>query len=705
MNMARGRTFWSGCNRWLDRSFSRGWGRQVIILSILLLFCIFVGAVILHGGRALSAKINADKDETVTVSQIEATGQEGPAGQTGPILRTLELMLDPGSFNQSDEEPFPVWAQLVVTLIGAVFFTALLITVLGNSLGNRIDDFKKGRVRYSFNDHVLILGANSMLVNMLREFIQTGVHEKRKIVVLTTQDTEQLRDKIESDIPGIEHALDVTWLSGSRIIEQTLHNVQVDDAYSIYILGEDDEIDHDSINLECWRLVKSICHNVRRPVQCYLVVDRVSTYHVLQFGKREQDNWLYLNIINSLENWAQRVLVSREYDARCGCVDDKDRSRFPAIDRDGIDAASDKTVRFVVYGMTQVGYAMASTVAHIAHFPNFKEGKNRTKICFIAPDIREEMDFFLGHYDNVFRLSHACHVYWDKDGKQVREVIRTPDEQFGDFLDIEWEFIDASIESENVRSLLVEWASDEKEYLSMALCGIRTDANIAASLYLPEAIYAKDIPVFVYQPLSGEVLKYANNTVRYSNVYPFGMKDECYDPLFRKRIVKAKRINYLYQLQSARYADPDLKYEGMPAAEVLEEYWNTRLEHLYKLSNLYAANSIPVKLRSVGIVPEDIPADAALTQEQVKILSRTEHNRWNMERLLLGTQPLPASERKEINRLLQDPALKAEGKARNNARKAQFYHKDIAPYDDLLPESQHFDEAIVINILDVLRNV
>jgi hypothetical protein len=426
--------YWNRCVRWFDRSFSSGWGRQVMFLCGALLIILAVGTTLLYFFPSPSE----NKDT--------------------PIIRTLELMLDPGSFNDSDKAPFSLIAQLLVTLFGAVFFTSMLITVLGNIVSNRIDNFKKGRVRYRFDDHVLVLGANSMLVSMLREFFQTGVHKNRKIVVLTTQDTEKLHDKILSDMPEFERRLDVTWLNGSRIIEQTLRNVQIDEAYSIYILGEDDEVDHDSINLECWNLVKSVCKDVRRAVQCYMVVDRVSTYHVLQFGKKDKDTWLYLNIINSLENWAQRVLVTREYDSLCG----PDKCRFPAIDRNGITADSDKTVRFVICGMTQMSYAIASTVAHIAHFPNYKDGNNRTKICFLAPDIREEMDFFLGHYDNLFRLSHASHIYWDSAGVQQRKTMRTPSAEYGDFLDIEWEFIDGSIESENVRSLLHEWACNDR---------------------------------------------------------------------------------------------------------------------------------------------------------------------------------------------------------------------------------------------------
>lgn len=680
--MNRLKKYWNRCIRWFDRSFSSGWGRQVMFLGGALLIVLLLSTIALRMSPApAQASENCDKM---------------------PLVRALELMLDPGSFNDSDNAPFTVVTQLLVTLAGAVFFTAMLITVLGNIVSNRIENFKKGRVRYRFDDHVLVLGANSMLVNMLREFIQTGVHQNRKIVILTTQDTEKLYDKILSDVPEMEDKLDVTWLNGSRIIEQTLRNVQIDEAYSIYILGEDDEVDHDSINLECWNLVKSVCKDVRRAVQCYLVVDRVSTYHVLQFGKKEKDTWLYLNIINSLENWAQRVLVSREYDTKCRGCSDPEKFRFPSIDRNGIKADSEEKVRFVIYGMTQMSYAMASTVAHIAHFPNFKDGKNRTKICFIAPDIREEMDFFLGHYDNLFRLSHAEYVCWDEKGNQIRRKQRTPSAEYGDFLDIEWEFIDGAIESDNIRSLLHEWACNKKEFLTLALCENESDANVAASLYLPEAIYAKQIPVFVYQPRSGEVLKYANSTSRYGNVYPFGMKDECYDPLFRKRIVKAKRINYLYQLENN-----SLKYDGMAESSVLEKYWDTELAYVFKLSNLYAANSIPIKLRSVGIDPDNVDGDTFLGPSDIARLSEVEHNRWNMERLLLGTQPIFASKRREINSMLMspDPDVVMQGKDINRYLKDNFYHKDIAPYDDLLESSKQYDRAIVTNILDVMRNV
>lgn len=636
---------------------------------------------------------------------VYACGINGWKFTDGSLVRVVELMLDPGSFQGSvekvDDSGLSVFAQFLITLCGAVLFTAMMITVIGNIVSNRIDDFKKGRVRYDFDNHVLVLGANSMLVNMMKEFIRTNVHEERKIVVLTTTDTEKLHDRMLSAVPGFEKMLDITWLNGSRVVEDTLRNVQITEADSIYILGEDDEPDHDSINLKAWKLVRRMCMDVKHKIECYLVVDRMSTFHVLQFGKKMTDSHLHLNIINSLENWAQRVLVSREYEVEqeTGVTE----TYLPIDGSDGISHDSDKTVRFVIFGMTQMGYAMATTVAHMAHFPNFcRDNSLKTTICFVEPGIKEEMDFFTGHYDSLFRLSEAEYVCWDADGRRRTEYVRKPDPAYGDFLDVRWEFIDSSIETDDMRALLTEWVGNEKEILSVAVCGNSAEENLAASLYMPYSLYdgGTKVPIFVYQPSNGEVLRYAHKTERYSNVYPFGMKDECYDPLFRRRIEKARKINYLYHLENN-----GRKYEKMGTEAQLDEYWNRQDRYIYRFSNLYAANSIPMKLRSIGLNPEALATDTALSDEQVRILAEVEHNRWNVERLLLGFAPVPEKDREDLNERLgsDDPDVAGEARAIEKELKKKLFHKDIAPYDELMEKSKAYDMAIVKNIPDVLR--
>lgn len=113
---------------------------------------------------------------------------------------------------------------------------------------------------------------------------------------------------------------------------------------------------------------------------------------------------------------------------------------------------------------------------------------------------------------------------------------------------------------------------------------------------------------------------------------------------------------------------------------------------------------IPVKLRSVGIDPDLVDEHTALSQEDINVMSEVEHNRWNMERLLLGTMPLKAVRRHEINGMLgdPDPEVVKQGKAIKRNLQDNFYHKDIAPYDELLPSSKLYDTAIVTNVLDVI---
>lgn len=670
---------WNNFVRWFDRAFSRGWMKQVLFLGTVLLFVVLVWTVIL--AVMLHGEISS-----------------------GHLLRITELVLDPGAFVGSDtydggdgKPYFPVVIQFIIAISGAVLFTSMIITVLGNILSNRIEEYKKGRVRYHFSDHILILGASSMLVNMLREFIRTGLHGGRKIVVLTSSDIEKVHDSVISAIPELESKLDVTLLSGSRVVEETLACVQVDDAYSIYILGEDNEVDHDDISLMSWKLVRKLCKNITHNIDCHLVVNRVSTYHVMQFGEQMTDEHLNLNIVNSLENWAQRVIVSREYQIGS----DGHMELYPAIDREGISKTSEKTVRLVIFGMTQMGYAMATTAAHVAHFPNYLLNSSlKTKICFVASGIKQEMDFFTGHYANLFQLSHAEYKSWGSDGQMKTSEISSPDPQYGDFLDVEWEFIDSSVENGNTRRLLEGWAKNANEYLTIAICGNEPDANMAASLYLPDIIYEKKIPVFVYQPLGSEVLKYAHSgTERYRNIYPFGMPDECHDPLFRDRLVKAKRINYLYELQNT-----GRRFVAMCDEEELDEYWNSQRKYVYHSSNIYAANSIPFKLRAVGV---DYSKHRFIEQDDERTLAEIEHNRWNMERLLMGFRAMPFETRREINDMLSDmssPERRDEGKRRKKEYQNKlFIHKDIAPYNELPEDSRQYDFAIVHNLLEVMR--
>ena len=175
---------------------------------------------------------------------------------------------------------------------------------------------------------------------------------------------------------------------------------------------------------------------------------------------------------------------------------------------------------------------MGITGAHIAHYPNFDTRGIRTRITFIDPDAEREMNFLKGRYEPLFRLSH--HTLRRPGGKEGETVdTHVPQE---DFLDVEWEFVAAGIESDYVRDLLRQWAADENALPTLAFCGNSAPENIAAALYLPPIVYDRRLPILVYQRQTATILDIARRSERYRNIHPFGMMTECYDAALKRRI-------------------------------------------------------------------------------------------------------------------------------------------------------------------------
>lgn len=608
------------------------------------------------------------------------------------VWRMVALLLDPGCFSGSEKDG-NVYFQLIVTLVGAVVFTSFTINAIGNFLDRRLEAVEKGRVSYDFDSHIVFLGASGMLMNILKSVVADPANEGKDIVVVT-EDVEGVREHVLSQLTEAESG-NVYVVYGSRVLTATLESVRAAKASAVYILGEDNEMMHDAQSLECLSRLRKLCEHSTEVVNCYLVLDRLSTEHSFHYkSDSASDEHLHLIVINAVENAAQRVLVSREFG---------DEIRYPALDRNGIGPETTAGVHLVVIGMTQMAYAMAVTAAHNCHFPNFcTEKRVRTRISFVMKDIQQEMDYFKGHYSQLMDLSYYRHVTWENGVKAVKETY--PDkslvgkdvEDKKGFLDVEWEFVDGSVESENVREYLRECAKADggSEYLTIAVCEHDPETNVAISLYLPAEVYEKKIPIFVYQKTSGEVLRSAASSDRFGHIYPFGMRSDCYDPQFQERLRRAKRIAYLY--------DHAYDYLRMPSDIKLDEAWFD-MKYVFQRSNLYAANSIPAKLRSIGI--DDIPNPLqTLDNAQVDMLSEVEHNRWNIERLLAGFKAYPYSERMDIKKKHQDPNQKQAAKDEHNKRKdKEFLHKDIAPYDELLEGSKDYDKVIVRNILDVVR--
>ena len=240
---------------------------------------------------------------------------------------------------------------------------------------------------------------------------------------------------------------------------------------------------------------------------------------------------------------------------------------------------------------------------------------------------------------------------------------------------------------------------------------------------LPDEVYDNAVPVFIRQDRADDFVTnlraadekvYAYDKVedgtlvqerrqhRYANIYPFGMNDMAYwsdeTPL-----KQAKLLNYLYETAdySTFHFTSLADLDAMPATALWAEadrYWRA-LTMAKKWSNLYCAYSISCKLATLrtmrGLEPDDRSQDLQdLSAEEVEMLARVEHNRWNTEKLLMGFRKPKKAEDKYEN-----PSYDRE--LQNN--KELYVHYDIRPFEQLPPDVQQLDYEISQYIPWLLR--
>ena len=401
----------------------------------------------------------------------------------------------------------------------------------------------------------------------------------------------------------------------------------------------------------------------------------------------------------------------------------------------GIKADDDEHVHFVVVGMSKMGVAMGLQAMLQAHYLNFakaemgedfeirknKKNLRRTRITFIDTNMDKEINFFMGRYANMFQLMR--YRYFDANANKDEDVkwidpIEANNEYAHlcrggnpeNFIDIELEFVKGELESVGVRSYLEQisnkknaWVKNSK--LTIAICLPKTHEAIAASLYMPIAVYDKAQEIWVYQRESADIVLNLNKTkdLRYQKLRPFGM---IYGEFMSDRslYLKALLVNGAYDLNgtiecvtsskdsntsgsnnnSTKYVVDEREIEAAKkdfkgkvilrnmadkeTYEDLRETWR-ELSLDKRLSNKYFADSIYQKLRGVMDAQKYVELCESLNNsteegeinkmlddlkekisgkkeekdkkdkeknENVELLARCEHNRWNVQQLLFG---------------------------------------------------------------------
>ena len=700
---------------WFDRILSKSLLRQLGVLAITL--------VVAFGLSYLLLSISGAEWQSFC-----------EAKKMSRWLLPLYLLIDSNALNNlyigSGVNGWMLFASSITFLIGAFIFNGAIIGIITNSIERRVSNHREGRIHYLKSGHYIIMGYDDMIASIITHIFEKN--KKANILILSAGESQYIREKLRKVFD--EDVLERIIINyGHRMSKKYYKDIHLESAEQIYIVGLRSLQAHDAINVEC---VDSICKYlngdgiVGHPKRITCVFEDLDTYAAFKTSEIfDEVNKLGIEFIpyNFYTGWAKQVFVKRfhkdldhpgeeiPYPAVFGRRNDEGKLV-------GIDVEDPRYVHLVFVGTTNFAVAFAMEAAHVLHFPNFKEKGAKTLITFIDKNADQEKDVFITRNRHFFEIQSYFYQDVSEDSKNESRLRIRPTffaekngytEKDRDFLDVEFEFIKGNIFSTKVQSLISDWAKDheKKQYLSIFLAQNDQDLNFAFGMNMPDAVYHNEVPIFIRQDRSDnfvsnlrkadEAVKYIakKNTYfwvegdelkkkvqggRFAHIYPFGMNETAYSA-DEKSLERAKLINYLYA--TAKYDENKfqsvLVLDSMSSQQIWAEAdreWR-QLSVALKWSNLYNAYSLRIKLASLramrGLALDDTTQDTwPLSEDEAEALARVEHNRWNVEKLLMGYRKPHSNEDKHNKK---NKPFKSDLK-RNKER---FIHHDIRPYDAL----------------------
>lgn len=608
--------------RYFDRLLAASIIKQLFILSVLLAF---------SGGSLflLGTAIETFDKETF----VEAAAAPAESSTKDKLWYVIVRLLDPGNVADSEAKGF----ALLITVVGWVLYSGLLIAVITNAYFVRIDKIGKGLTRYKLKNHYLILGESEMTLSLIKQIVSSKQYNSSStIVVHTGHEVEGLRTTLLSHLSQ-KYCGKLLVYRGERDSKEELRRLYPGQAKMIFIMGDTADKDGDMRNVDCAKfLAELIAHGGRNQaaqLRCYLYLENQDIFDLLQQFDVPVDlkKNLDLQPLNFYETWANKVLVSHSKSTLA-----KEQTTFLPLDYRPVTHENGRQVRLVIVGFTQMGYALAVQAARVAHFGNGR----KTVITIVDKEIEKVENIFLARYPGIV-----------------------------DLVDIEVEFIQGGSDDAAIRAKLKGWATDRQQVLTIAICHNDPGASLLAGLHLPYQVYDAKIPILIrQQKLNGLVPVIKNDSIeipeqRFASVYFFGMLEgACELDFDRDELARAFHADYLQRSKNdGRWLEGE--------AAFME--WDDLLEQ-YRWANRYLADSYWGKLRALGYASElfkaagSIPEYARIMQQSraqsadekqsssgqprltgeqrtqlaadIELLAEIEHNRWIAQRVFSGWQ-------------------------------------------------------------------
>lgn len=658
----------------------------------------------------------------------------------------------------------------VMLAIKVFIVNGISIATIVSLFNRRITHYREGQIRYSKliywllqNKYAVVIGANEVAASVIKNLLKQCEHKadyesfncycdrKLKYIVLqTNRKAEEVRKMLASHLT--DHELDrVIIYTANRDSKKELQKLYMEYAHEIHILGEQTvvggaEAFHDTINMKCLNLVAQILRNYKNahPSQyqkkhCRVMFEYQTTHSVFQFSDVSDDvrETLDFEPFNRYESWARKVLVGNAVDTI---------KYVPLESYKGITYDSNKHVHLIVVGMSNMGTALGVQALFQAHYPNYvRDSQLKTRVTFIDTKADKEMAFFKGRYATLFEL--ARHRYIDANACKEEDLNSdygwvNPMQQSNcqwkhlsnkgqNFLDVEIEFVKGELESDGVRKYLTQVSKIQTSNLTIAICLTNASQAIAASLYMPMEVYENQQlqQILVYQREASTIIENISketkkNSIRYEKLRPFGMIYSNYMD-DRTRYWKGVLTHAVYDATQNNQPLPlDLKNTDDKEVKALVDKWD-ELKECKKISNKLFVDSIYQKLRCIMDLSENetlgeygnpifdnrsfVQDVKSVIQSHASIVAKCEHNRWNVEQLLMGFTPMKSADDEQFRQLVDENNEEKINKKKSELKESSAkVHPNICDFEHLNmvdPDAKKYDYALNVAIPDILIRV
>lgn len=589
------------------------------------------------------------------------------------------IFIDGNALNTLYMDDFPNggrnWVMIFATLgslFGVIIFSGMLISVFTNILERRVESYRMGKNTYLKSNHTIILGYDEIVPSIIKKICKNN--KEMYILLQSSLPSEFIREKIEVSIA--QECLDrVIIKNGHRTSKKDLEELHIKDSTEIFVVGDRTKTNHDTVNIECLDIITEIIKGKdSQPHTVTAVFEDANTYAAMtvtdMFEKlRECD--VELVPYNFYVDWAKQMFVDCQYtDYKADGKEDGIPYKL-RIDREGIAINDERHVHLVIIGASTFGVTLAVEAAKMLHFPNFDGKNNKSEITIIDKNADTVRFPFISRYRHFFEIQSYRY------GDELMPATKFSGDD-ADFLDIDFQFIKGDIYTPEIQSMLLQWANDGRQLLSIVIPMNDSKENLSVAMSLPDELYHSDIPIFVRQNSSGKFIKKLKDS-RYSNIYPFGMTDIAFDAQ-RDIQTQAELINYYHKKRNNKAEQEILK-------EKKHDYWK-KLEASSQWSSIYSAYAIPFRLRSLGASGQKDIDTEEMDEALLERYCITEHNRWNVEKLLMGyRKPLPEED-------AYNAAPGQQKEIKENKQK-EYIHCHIRPHNQLWDETKGNDKIIV----------